>query len=310
MSLYELIDDESAQDALVGLPGLSISEQCDILGVGRSGYYRWRSAQNRASDSVPEQKVNDARLKLANTVLDFFAEMPFIGYRKMSELLRAHGYEDATEKRIRLLYKQLGLKGVKPKFKTTRPSEHPAGKFPYLLKGRTIRYVNEVWSTDITYIRLPTGMVYLTAILDYYSRKVLSYRLSNTMDTSFCIECMKEAVRKHGIPAICNTDQGSQYTSKEFIDLLLSLDIRISMDGKGRCLDNIIVERYWRSIKYECIFLNDWKSMPQLKKGVDDYIKIYNSVRPHQSLGYLTPDEVYEKGCFLEETDKTSNQVA
>lgn len=310
MSLYELMDDESAQDALVGLPGLSVSEQCDILGASGSGHCRWRPAQNKTYDSVPEQEVNDARMKLANAVLDFFAEMPFIGYRKMSELLGSHGYEDATENRMRLPYKQLGLKGVKPGFKTTRPSGHPVGKFPYLLKDRTIRHVNEVWSTDTTYIKLPTGMVHLTAIIDHYSRKVLSYRLSNTMDASFCIECMKEAVRKYGIPAICNTDQGSQYTSKEFMDLLLSLDIRISMDGKGRCLDNIIVERYWRSIKHECILLNDWKSMPQLKRGVDDHIKIYNSARPHQGLGYLTPDEVYEKGCFLEETDKTSNEVA
>lgn len=205
----------------------------------------------------------------------------------------------------------IGAQGRNPKFKTTtKASAHPAVKFPYLLKDKTIRYVNEVWSTDITYIKLPTGMVYLTAIIDHYSRKVLSYRLSNTMDTGFCIERMNEAIRKYGIPAIFNTDQGSQYTSKEFIDLLLSLDVRISMDGRGRCLDNIIAERYWRSIKYECIFLNDWKSMTQLQKGVDDYIKIYNSVRPHQSLGYLTPDEVYKKGCFLEEIDKTSNKVA
>lgn len=156
----------------------------------------------------------------------------------------------------------IGAQWRNAKFKTTKASAHPAVKFPYLLKDRTIRYVNEVWSTDITYIKLPTGMVYLTAIIDYYSRKVLSYRLSNTMDTGFCIKCMNEAIRKYGIPAICNTDQGAQYTSKEFIDVLLSIDIRISMDGCGRCLDNIIVERYWRSIKYECIFLNDWKSMP------------------------------------------------
>lgn len=250
-------------------------------------------------------------MKLVNAVMDFFAAMPFIGYKKMSELLQAQGYPEATEKRIRLLYKQLGLKGVKPKFKTTRPSKHPAGKFPYLLKNKTVRHVNEVWSTDITYIKLPTGMVYLTAIIDYYSRKILSYRISNTMDTSFCIECMNDAIRKYGIPAICNTDQGSQYTSQEFIDLLQSRDIRISMDGRGRCLDNIIIERYWRSIKYECIFLNDWKSLPQLQKGVDDYIKIYNSVRPHQSLDYLTPDEVYEKGCFpIQENDKNKNKVA
>lgn len=310
MSLYELMDEESAQDALVGLPGLSICEQCKILELSRSGYYRWLSDQKKTPDPVADNEARDARMRLANAVLDFFAIMPFIGYKKMSELLKANGYPDATEKRIRLLYKQLGLRGIKPKFKTTKPSAHPAGKFPYLLKDRTIRYVNEVWSTDITYIKLPTGMVYLTAIIDYYSRKVLSYRLSNTMDTSFCPECMNGAIRKYGIPAICNTDQGSQYTSKEFIDLLQSLDIMISMDGRGRCLDNIIVERYWRSIRYECIFLNDWKSLPQLEKGVDDYIKIYNSVRPHQSLGYLTPDEVYENGCFLLETDKTSNQVA
>lgn len=231
--------------------------------------------------------------------------MPFMGYRKMAHYLAAKGWRLATEKRIRLLYGQLGLKGIAPVFRTTRPSRHPAGKFPYLLGNRPLRYVNEVWATDITYIKLPGGMVYLTAILDLYSRKVLSYRLSNTMDVRFCMDCLKEALRNYGIPAIFNTDQGSQFTSQEFIELLESYGIRISMDGKGRCLDNIHVERYWKTIKYECIFLNDWTSMVQLESGIKKFVRIYNTERPHESLGYLTPEEVYKNGSFpLEENNK------
>lgn len=195
-------------DAQCGLLGLSITEQCRILGVSRSGYYRWLEKQKNGANPIKDQEV---KLELVNAVMDTFTKLPFIGYKKMAELLQERGYIKATEKRIRLLYKQLGLRRIKPKFRTTRPFKHPAGKFPYLLKNKNICYVNEVWGTDITYIKLADGMVYLTAIIDYYSRKVLSYRLSNTMDTNFCIECMNDAIRKYGIPAICNTDQGSQY---------------------------------------------------------------------------------------------------
>ena len=288
-------------DASLGLGGLSISEQCRILGVSRSGYYRWKGSRNNKPSHPCDQTANEDKAKklaLAEAVMDAFRDMPFMGYRKMAAYLRGNGYELSTEKRIRLLYEQLGLRGVAPRFRATRPSSHPAGRFPYLLKDRTIRFVNEVWATDITYIKLNGGMVYLTAVLDLCSRKVLSYRLSNTMDVRFCIDCVKEAIREYGIPAILNCDQGSQYTSREFIDLLQSHGIRISMDGRGRCLDNIRVERYWRTIKYEFIFLNDWATLPELQMGIDESVETYNSKRPHEALGYLTPNQAYENGCF------------
>jgi len=307
LSLYELIDEESALLCSFGLGGLSISDQCRILGLSRSGYYRWKKGQTEEPKAA-EAKDKEELPKRADAVLDAWQMMSFLGYRKMAAYLSNQGFEWATEKRIRLLYKQLGIEGAKPQFKSTRPSKHPYGKFPYLLRDRAIKYVNEVWATDITYIKLPGGMVYLTAVIDLYSRKILSWRLSNTMDVSFCIDCIEEAMMKYGIPAIFNCDQGSQYTSKEYITLLQSYGIRISMDGRASWRDNVLVERSWRTLKYECIFLNDWTSMPQLEAGLKDFIRIYNEERPHESLGYQTPSVVYCKGCFPLENDKDNKE--
>lgn len=245
-------------------------------------------------------------MALVNAVLDAWSEHPAFGYRKMGYYLRGQGFDDATEKRVRLIYGRLGLHGASPRFKTTRPGKGKVGKHPYLLRDKKVMFVNQVWATDITYIRLPHGMVYLTAIIDWYSRKILSWRLSDSMGVDFCLEALMEAMDRYGVPAIFNTDCGSQYTSEDFTGTLEAHGIEISMDGVGRCLDNIRVERTWKTVKYEFVFLSEWTSMRQLEKGLENFISSFNSQRPHEALGYRTPDEVYENGCFpVRETDTT-----
>lgn len=234
---------------------------------------------------------------MVKEVLERWEEHPAFGYRKMALFLQNHTVEGATEKRVRLIYKRLGLKGLTPVFKTTR-ADKGSYKYPYLLRNKEIRFVNQVWATDITYIKLPKGRVYLTAIIDLYSRKILSWTLSERMDTSFCLEALHEAIYRYGVPAIFNTDCESQYTSKEFVAALQSYNIEISMDGIGRCLDNVRVERTWRTIKYEFVFLHNWESKKQLESGLEYFINDFNSERPHQALGYQRPDEVYYNGCF------------
>lgn len=311
MSLYELIDTESAAAALTGGVGLTISDQCKLLDLSRSGYYRWLEGPKK-KDVDEERKKKE--MALVEALLKAYEEHPAFGYRKMSHYMHdILGWEDATEKRIRLLYNRLGIKGVKPVFKTTRAPKGKHLKFPYLLRGKQIAFVNQVWGTDITYIKLKCGvMVYLTAIIDLYSRKILAWRLSSTMETSFCIEVLHEAVSKWGIPAIFNTDCGSQYLSNEFISALQSYDIQISNDSVGRCLDNVFVERTWRSVKYECIFLSEWSTMHELEAGLEKYIRMFNEERPHEGLGYQVPDDVYRRGCFPEKEDSNdqSSDVA
>ena len=234
-----------------------------------------------------------AELDLANAVLEAWSGHPAFGYRKMGYYLRdVLGIGDATEKRVRRTYKRLGIKGVRPSFRTTRAPKGKFVRFPYLLKDKAISFVNQAWATDITYIRLQGGMVYLTAVMDLYSRKILSWKLSNTMESGFCLDVLHEAVCKYGTPSIFNTDCGSQYLSTEFVAALQGYGIRISNDSVGRCLDNVYVERSWRSIKYECVFLNDWKTMAELRDGLDRDIRKFNQERPHEGLGYQIPDDV------------------
>ena len=188
--------------------------------------------------------------------------------------------------------KELGLKAIYPGPKTSLPNkEHK--KYPYLLRDLSIRYVNQVWSSDITYIKYKGSYMYLVAIIDIYSRKVLSWRLSNTIDSHFCCECLNEAIRFFGIPEIFNTDQGSQFTCNDFTELLKSFKIQISMDGKGRALDNVYIERVWRTLKYENIFLYDYETVKKLRKGIDRFFKFYNEERFHQNLNYKVPDDIY-----------------
>jgi putative transposase len=189
----------------------------------------------------------------------------------------------------------LGLAGMAPGSNTSRP--HPQHKvYPYLLRGVAVTQPNQVWSTDITYIRLAQGFVYLVAIIDWYSRKVLAWLVSNTLDSSFCVECLELALQTHGTPAIFNTDQGCQFTATAFTDVLKRHDIQISMDGRGRALDNIFVERLWRSVKYEDVYLKCYTSVLALITGLTEYFCFYNTERPHQALDYCTPDEVYASG--------------
>ena len=218
-----------------------------------------------------------------------YHKYPFYGYRKISLELAEYGL---TAKVTRRLMKKIGLKAIYPGPKTSiSRKEH--SKYPYLLKDKQIMAPNHVWATDITYIKLNGSYVYLVAIIDLYSRKVLTWRLSNTMETTFCVDALEEALRVYGVPAIFNSDQGSQFTSDKFIEVLKSKNIQISMDGKGRALDNIFVERLWRTLKYEEIYLNSYSGMLELKEGIGRYFTFFNTERFHQSLEYSTPDEIY-----------------
>jgi putative transposase len=224
-----------------------------------------------------------------------YSQHPFSGYRKISKALI--GKYGLTEKMVRRLMKRMRLQAIYPKPKISIPNQAHA-VYPYLLKDKKVLAPNHVWATDITYIKLNGVFVYLVAIMDLYSRKILAWKLSNTMETSFCVDALEEALWKYGIPAIFNTDQGSQFTSDKFLDVLKSNSIEISMDGKGRALDNIYVERAWRSLKYEEIYLNSYSGMKELKEGIDKYYQFYNMERFHQSLDYSTPDEIYY-GAFV-----------
>lgn len=209
----------------------------------------------------------------------------------MAAFLRKQGHV-VNRKRVQRLMQTMGLAGMAPGPKTSK--KHPKHKvYPYLLRGVEVVRPNQVWSTDVTYIRLARGFAYLVAIIDWYSRKVLAWRVSNSMDASFCVDCLEEALTAYGKPEIFNSDQGSQFTATAFTGVLLREGVKISMDGRGRALDNIFVERLWRTVKYEDVYLKGYETMGQLWAGLTEFFAHYNSDRPHQSLGYLSPDTVY-----------------
>lgn len=221
--------------------------------------------------------------------------------------LRDNHHQIVNRKRVRRLMRVMGLAAIAPGPNTSK--KHPEHKiYPYLLRGVVVTKPNQVWSTDITYIRMEQGFMYLTAVIDWYSRCVLSWRISNSMDTHFCVECLEEAIERYGKPDIFNSDQGAQFTSKAFTDVLIKHDIKISMDGKGRALDNIFVERLWRSVKYEDIYLKGYTTVSELYVGLTNYFEFYNHSRPHQSLNYATPARVYlaAKGGGASIVDKYS----
>lgn len=223
---------------------------------------------------------------------------PFYGSRKITLALRSEG-QDINRKRTQRLMRIMGLEALVPKPSTScRNDEHPA--YPYLLRGLEISRVNHVWATDITYIPLARGFVYLVAILEWYSRRILAWRLSNTLDTKFCVDALEEAMARFGKPEIFNTDQGAQFTASAFTNVLREHDVKISMDGKGRCLDNVFVERLWRSLKYEEVYLHAYESVSEARLGIGKYFSFYNETRPHQSLGYQTPVAFFE--CMLRPT--------
>lgn len=223
-----------------------------------------------------------------------YTKHPFYGARKMKQFLKEKGYL-VGRKHIGTLLKKMGLEAVYPKHNLSKP--HPGHKiYPYLLKGLKIERVNQVWSTDITYIRMGQGFAYLVAIIDWYSRRVLSWRLSNTLEADFCVEALEEAFLKYGKPEIFNTDQGSQFTSEKFISKLVGREVTISMDGRGRAYDNIFIERLWRTVKYEDIYPKGYMNMKETREGLKEYFEFYNNERYHQSLDYKTPWQVYTKG--------------
>lgn len=260
---------------------LSTRKQCCLLGINRSSlYYR-------------PVEIDSYNLLLMRELDKQYTETPFYGVLKMTEHLRLLGHW-VNPKRVRRLLRQMGLEAVYPKPKLSKGnSEHKI--FPYLLKDLQIERCNQVWSTDITYIRLKHGFVYLMAIIDWYSRYVLNWALSITLEADFCIEALNEALAVSRCE-IFNTDQGSQFTTHRFTGPLLVKGIQVSMDGRGRALDNIFVERLWRSVKYEKVYLNDFETVKEAYLGLKDYFQFYNHRRLHQSLDYRTPAEVYSNG--------------
>lgn len=258
--------------------GLSVRRQCEILFMNRSSFYY---------EPVPvtlEDKV------IMDLIDEIYTECPFYGARKISRKLKELGIP-VGRKRTSSLMRLMGLEAVFPKRNLSKPHpDHPV--YPYLLRGVEITRSNQVWSMDITYIRLKKGFVYLTAVIDWKSRYVLSFRLSNTLTPDFCVEALKEAL-EYGTPEIFNTDQGRQFTSGDFIGTLKKYPIQISMDGRGRATDNIFVERLWRSVKYENVYLKGYETIPDAEKGLKEYFEFYNTERHHQSLDYKTPWVVY-----------------
>lgn len=248
----------------------------------------------RASYYYEPVKLKAFDLLLMRRIDEIYTQWPFYGSRKIVWELNQEGHK-VNRKRIQGLMRTMGLAGMQPGPNTSKGhSAHK--KFPYLLKGLEIMAPLMVWSTDITFIRLPTGFVYLVAVIDWFSRLVLSYRLSNSLETTFCLDALEEALIGYGTPEIFNTDQGVQFTCGEFVEAILTKGIQFSMDGKGRALDNIFIERLWRSLKYEEVYLKDYASVGEARKGIGEYFAFYNTRRPHQSLAYKTPYEVHRRG--------------
>jgi len=271
---------------------LSIVAQCRLLSVPRSTLYR-RPAP-----------VSEDDLQLLRRIDEQYLTAPFYGSRRMVAVLRRDGWA-VNRKRVRRLMRLLGIEAIYQKPNTSR--RHPDHKvYPYLLRGLVIDRPNQVWCADITYIPLAKGFVYLVAVMDWFSRRVLAWRLSIGMETSFCVEALKDATDRYGQPEIFNTDQGVQFTSGDFIDELETSGVRISMDGKGRFLDNIFIERLWRSLKYEEVFIKAYISVGEARSGIRAWLAFYNDTRLHQALGYRTPSEIFEAARACGYVDNTS----
>jgi putative transposase len=260
-------------------PDLSVVRQCELVSIARSTFYR---------QPAPETPLN---LALMRSIDEQFLETPWYGSRQMMRHLRREGH-DVGRKRVRRLMREMGLMPIYQRPRTTVPNpEHRI--YPYLLRDLTIDRPNQVWCTDITYIPMRRGFLYLVAVMDWATRKVLSWRVSNTMDVAFCIEALEDAMARFGKPDIFNTDQGSQFTSSRFTAVLSTAGVRISMDGRGRWMDNVFIERLWRSLKYECVYLYAFETGSALRTGLSRWIAYYNARRPHSSLAGRTPDEAY-----------------
>src|SRR3954447_2105687 len=263
-------------------PQLSIRRQCAMLGLARSGVYR-----------LPH-RAKDDDLLLMRRIDELFTRWPFLGSRRMTAMLRAEGIP-INRKRVQRLMRRMGIAALGPKPRTSKPAPgHTI--YPYLLRDLAIERPNQVWAADITYIPIGRGFIYLVAIMDWASRAVLSWRLSNTMDVSFCVSALQEALARCGPPEIFNTDQGSQFTSAAFTGALVAAGIKISMDGRGRWMDNVFIERLWRSLKQEDVYLKGYADGHEAKAGIAEWIGFYNNQRPHQALGNRTPMAVWREG--------------
>lgn len=260
-------------------PTLSIRRQCALVGLNRSTFY---------GQPAGESPLNLALMALIDKE---YTRAPFYGYRKMTARLNKQLDCHLNHKRVARLMVKMGLQAICPGPKTT--TSYPQHKkYPYLLRGLEVNHPNQVWAADITYVPMPHGFMYLVAIMDWFSRFVLAWQLSNTLDSAFCVAALRQALL-HGQPEIFNTDQGVQFTANGFTNELRSAAIRISMDGRGRVFDNIFVERLWRTVKYEDIYIKEYATVPALFTGLSDYFDLYNYERPHQSLDYCTPADVH-----------------
>lgn len=270
---------------------LSVIRQCELLGLARSSYYY---------EPVPESEEN---LRYMRLIDEQYLRTPFYGSRRMAVWLQDQGHA-VNRKRVQRLMQVMGLVGLAPGPGTSRPApEHRI--YPYLLRGLEIRQPDQVWSTDITYVPMPAGFMYLVVIMDWYSRYVLAWEVSNTLDTAFCLEALEMALTGTR-PQIFNSDQGAQFTSKDFTQRLKEAGVRISMDGRGRAFDNIFVERLWRTIKFEEIYLKAYETVSELLEGLERYFKFYNNERFHQGLGYQTPAAVYQGAPVIQRAPNPS----
>ena len=266
---------------------MPIGRQCEILELSRSSvYYR----------AVP---IPEADLALMRRIDEIHLRLPFFGSRRIRDQLQREGYK-VNRKKVQRLMHLMGISALYPKRRTSL-AEQGHRIYPYLLRDLAIERPNQVWCTDICYIPMARGFLYLVAIMDWASRKVLSWRLSNTLDTQFCVDALQQALRRYGTPGIFNTDQGAQFTSDDFTNVLKHAGVRISMDGKGRWIDNVFIERLWRTLKYEEVYLKAYETVAEAIRGIGDYFDPYNEGRPHQALARLTPNEVYAGGFTLSE---------
>jgi putative transposase len=259
----------------------SMRRQCELLGVNRSSLY-YEPVEPDAEQLALMRRMDELHL-----------QHPAFGSRMLTQMLKGEG-EEINRKRVQRLMQLMGLESVAPKPNTSKPApEHPV--YPYLLRKLAIVRVNQVWAADITYIPMARGFAYLAAIIDWFSRRVLAWRLSNTLETAFCVDALHEALSRFGRPEIFNTDQGAQFTSEDFTSVLLDRGVKISMDGKGRCIDNVFVERLWRSLKYEEVYLHPYDNLVEARVGIGRYMTFFNDERPHSALGYQTPASFYNE---------------
>lgn len=263
-----------------GFEDLSLRGQFTLLNLNRSSFYY--------------KKIEDSQrdIDLANKINELWLKYPFYGYRKITVALRREGIL-INHKKVQRLMQKMNLSAIFPKANKNKWIKAIYNQYPYLLKNLEIIRINQVWATDITYIRMNEGFTYFLAIIDIYSRFILSTYLSTTLEADFCIEALQMALNNYQKPEIFNTDQGSQFTSQNWIDLLAKNEIKISMDGKGRCFDNIHQERLWRTVKYEEVYLKSYESVNEARSGLGNFVYFYNYERPHQSLNYKTPAEIY-----------------